>query len=153
MPNYNGENLTLTDAGKKLNGGEVNGRVKTLTERFTFTAEMAVGEKIYGPSLPADVRVLDAYVKAPSLGATGIFTLGHVATEDREGNVIAEDPNAFVDAADFGGAAAMKRASIEAGIGTRLGKNQEVQTFLECSELTAAAVGQTIEYVIFFTLD
>lgn len=150
---YNSTNLSLIEAGSKLDGGEVNGRVKVITDRFTFTAEMAVGEKVFGPSLPADARVIDAYVKAPSLGATGIFTLGHVATEDIDGNVVAEDANAFVDAADFGGAAAMTRASIEAGIGLRFGRKSETQLFLECSELTAAAIGETIEYVVTFTLD
>lgn len=157
MATVNGENLALIEANKKLNGGEINGRVKVLVERYEFPAAVfAAGDRIQGPKLPADVRVLDAYVSAPSLGATGIFTLGHEATTDNDGNAIAEDANAFVDNADFGGAAALVRAGVagkEASIGERLGLNQETQTFLECTEATAAAAGLVIEYIIEFTLD
>jgi hypothetical protein len=156
MAIYNGYNLSQIALGKKLPGGEINGRVKVLHEKFTLTAELLVADEILGPKIPAGAKVLDAYVAAPSLGATGIVTLGHKASLNYDGSVAAEDADAFVASADFGGAAALVRAGVsgkEAGILKRFSAVQETQTFLSCTELTAAGTGLEVEYVITFTLD
>jgi len=157
MAQVNGKNLALIAAGKKIPGGEINGRVKVLHESYTFAADVfAATDEILGPSLPAGATVIDAYVAAPSLGATGIFSLGHKAAADVDGNVVAEDPDAFVAAADFGGAAALARAGVsgkEAGLLSRFRTTQEVQTFLTCTEVTATADTLVIDYVITYTID
>ena len=151
-----GTNNALIAAGKKISGGEINGRVKVLHESYKFLAEAAVNDEISGPSLPAGAKVLDAYITSPTLGATGIFSLGNRATLGENKSVIAEDADSFVASADAGGQAVMARAGIsgkEAGILVRYNGGQETETFLTCTEATLAAEGETIDYVIEFTLN
>jgi len=150
-----GKNKALIEAGKKVSGGEINGRVKVLHETYTFLAEAAISDVIELPNLPIGAKVLDAYVSGPSLGATGIFTLGNRATVDADKNVIAADPDSYVASVDLGGAAALVRAGVagkEAGLLVRYGE-QETQPVLTCTEVTTTATGKTIEVVIEFTLD
>lgn len=151
-----GENAQTIADGGKVYGGEINGRKKVLTDKYLFTGELAVNDEIDIPDLPAGAKVLDAYIAAPSLGATGIVTLGHRATEDADGNVLAEDPDAFIASADFGGAAALVRAGVagkEAGIGVRFNGLAKTGLFLTVTEATAAADTNTLEVMVEFVID
>ena len=144
-------NRTNIEAGKKIWGGEINGRVKTLHGVITLAGDLALNDEIVGPKLPANSMVLDAYVRIPAtLGATGIVSLGHKASLDASGAAIAADADAFVAAADGGGAASLTRAATEAGICKRF--YAETDTFLKCTEVTAAGTGKVIEYVITFVI-
>ena len=101
MAEYKGSNATNIAAGKKIWGGEINGRVKVLHEKITLTGDLAVNDTILGPKLPANAMVVDAYVRIPAtLGATGIVSLGHGASVDASGAAITLDADAFVAAAD-----------------------------------------------------
>ena len=152
MAEYKGENLTNIEAGKKIWGGEINGRVKVLHEKITLAGDLAISDVVYGPNIPANAKVVDAYVKIPAtLGATGIVSLGHGASVDAAGSPIALDADGFVAVADGGGAAAMARASVEAGILKRF--YAETATLLTCTEATAAGTGQVIEFVVMFVID
>ena len=152
MAEYKGSNATNIAAGKKIWGGEISGRVKVLHEKITLTGDLAVNDTILGPKLPANAMVVDAYVRIPAtLGATGIVSLGHGATVDASGAAITLDADAFVAAADGGGAASMTRISTEAGLLKRF--YAETDIFATCTEVTASGTGKVIEFVVMFVID
>lgn len=154
MATLNGINYakSLQAPVQKADPGEINAKVKCIRERYTLSAVLANGDEILGPILPAGAVILDAYVKSPSLGATGIVTLGLKAFTDYEGNTEAADPDSLVVSADAGGAAVLERASAgSAAIGKKVGTGG-AQTVLTCTEASANAVG-TIEYVITYALE
>ena len=131
---------------EKVPAKEETGKVRLAYDSFVFDAELAVTDVIKLMKLPKGAKVVDAIVKAPSLGATGIFDLGYEAN-----GVDVADPNGFVSTADFGGAAAAKRMSAEDGVFKELGA--ESQVILTCTELTAAATGKKIEVAVFYVLE
>jgi hypothetical protein len=156
MAQVNGVNYAQTQTLKtpKVDKGEKNGRVKCLQEEFTFTANVfALNDEILGLSLPKGCKIVDAEVVIPaSLGTTGIFSLGFKATEDKDGNAVAEDPNGLVLAADGGGSAARQRMEAAAA-GYNLELGAEAQTFLLCTEATDAANGLSISYKVYYIVD
>lgn len=131
---------------EKVKAKEETGKVRLAYDSFVFDAELAVTDVIKLMKLPKGAKVVDAIVKAPSLGATGIFDLGYEAN-----GVDAADTNGFVSAADFGGAAAAKRMATEDGVFKEMGA--ESQVILTCTELTAAATGLKIEVAVFYVLE
>lgn len=130
----------------KVPAKEETGKVRLAYDSFVFDAELAVNDVIKLMKLPKGAKVVDAIVKAPSLGATGIFDLGYEAN-----GVDAADANAFVSSADFGGAPAAKRMATEDGVFKELGA--ESQVILTCTELTAAAATKKIEVAVFYVLE
>lgn len=131
---------------EKVPAKEETGKVRLAYDSFVFDAELAVNDVIKLMKLPKGAKVVDAIVKAPSLGATGIFDLGYEAN-----GVDVADPNGFVSAADFGGAAAAKRMELEDGVFKEMGA--ESQVILTCTELTAAAATKKIEVAVFYVLE
>lgn len=150
MAIYNGDNYTkqyVTKPAEKIGMGEVTGKKRFLLEKKTLSFAAQVGDEILGGYIPANSIVTGAKVKIDkSLGVTGIFSLGFKAN-----GVDVEDDNAFVLAADAGGAAALQYA--EAGaVGIHKAFSKETQVFLKCSEVMDgtvldAIVSFEIEYV------
>ena len=148
-----GVNATKDNNDILIPAGDLGGRVKMAYDKYTFPADaFDLGDKINMMKLPAGARVIDALVKAPSLGTEGIFKLGHAATKAEDGStVINADDDAFVASADAGGQAVAAESSTEAGRLVKFGA--ETQVVLECSEATDSAEGDTIEVAIFYVLD
>lgn len=140
--------LTQNVPSEKLPKGALNGRIKTLYDYYTFpAAAFAANDEINLFSLPKGARVVEAMVIGPSLGTTGIFSLGHRANDDDD-----EDPDAFIAAADMGGQAA--KALSPAGSAGLLKKfESETQIYAKCTEVTTAAAGLDIEFLISYVVD
>lgn len=136
MTVFKGDNYTgqyVTKPAAKYPKGEIAGRKRVILERITLASDIADGDTIIVGKLPANSVVTDAYLLGrKSLGATGIFDLGLAATEDEEGNVIAEDLDGLVNDCDLGGQGALKRAGLNALIGVRIGK--ETNILVDCTE-------------------
>jgi hypothetical protein len=120
--------------------GTFDGGLKVISDRYVFPANVfSAADFLSLGYLPKGARVVDAGLCAPSLGTTGMFTLGTVA-----------DPDGFVGTLDVGGQAAVKKASTEALIGSQMA--DRTQVILDCSEATDAAIGLTlvawVEYVM-----
>lgn len=155
MTTLYGQNYTgqyLTKPSQKINKGEVAGRKRLLVDRIVVPAVAALNDEIIIGVLPANSLVTDAKIFVnKSLGATGIFTLGHKATTDELGNVIAEDEDGFCGAADAGGQAALARAgATSVALYKRLGS--ETVVFIKVTEVTDGSVADgvlvaEIEYV------
>lgn len=132
----------------KVQSGEAVGRVRSVYDEYTFpAAAFASGDVIeIGSKLPAGARVVDAQVKCPSLGTTGIFTLGYAAN-----GLDVADPDAFLTA-DAGGQAVLAKPSLSsAGILKKF--EAETQLILTSTEVTTAAAGLKIQVEVEFVLD
>ena len=124
-------------------------------DSYTLAADLAVNDEILLADLPEGAKLLDAVVKSPSLGTTGILEMGIKASEDRDGNTLAEDSDYLVDSADAGGQAVFARmgasaANLEPGFGVTLG--QATQPYLLCTEASDAGTGVKIEVAIYYSL-
>jgi len=137
MAIYNGINYAkqyVSKPSEKIDSGEVAGRKRLLLEKFDLTFAVLNGDTILGPKLPAGSIVTDAKIKIDkSLGATGIFQLGHLAN-----GVDAADADAFIAAADAGGQAVLARLALEVGALKRFTK--ETQLVITCTEDMDGAV-------------
>ena len=145
MAILNGDNYEkqyITKPSEKIEKGEVAGRKRLLLEHKILTSALAVNDEILCLSIPASSIVVDAKVFIEkSLGATGIFSVGHKANA-----VDAADATAFVDGADAGGQAVLKRAgAANAGIMKRFSK--ETQVFVTCTEIMDGSVLDATIYV------
>lgn len=130
----------------KIDMGEYNGKVRSLFDSYVFPANaFAANDEIDMISLPKNARVISAIVASPSLGTTGIFSLGHRANDDD-----AEDADAFVASADAGGQAV---AAVGAGVGILKKYESETQLYLKCTEVTTAASGLEIKVAVQYVLD
>ena len=133
-----GDNYTkqyITRPSEKVEKGELAGRKRLVFEVYTLGYAAQVADEILGPFLPANSLVLDAKVKIDkSLGATGIFSLGHAASDTD-----AADSDAFVTAADGGGQAALEKAGA-ANVGIFKRYAEKVQLKLVCTEVMDGAV-------------
>ena len=113
------------------------------------TAALDANDEINLGYLPKNAHVVDAFVKIDkSLGATGIFSLGHRATKDIDEATLAEDPDAFVQSADGGGQAVLARADLNS-VGLRE-FGDETQVFLTCTEVMDDSVLDAILEVYLF---
>ena len=133
----------------KIRQGEVSGIKRTIYDSFVVPAGgIAAADKILSLFLPEGALVLDAKIKMPNLGATGILDLGH------EGNAVeADDQNAFVDQADAGGQAVLERADQDsADIYTRF--SADTQVSVTCTELVpVGAAGSLIEWEVEYLIN
>lgn len=154
MAIVNGVNYQLSQNYPKeqASPGELGGKVKVLREEYTTTSALALNDEIDGPSLPPGARVLDAQVIIDAtMGASGILSLGHRASTDEDGNSLAEDPDAFITAADAGGQAVIaKPVAGQAGIDLKFGS--EAQVFAKCTEVQATA-GAKVSWHILYVQD
>lgn len=125
--------------------GDHVGKVRCLYDEHTFAADVnGVGETILmGGKLPPNARILDAIVKCPSLGTTGIFKLGYSGDDDY-----------FIPVAqlDAGGQAVLGKATAaSAGLGNKL--DEEVQPLITFTEATDNAQDVKLQMWILFSLD
>jgi len=138
MATYNGVNYAksyVTRPSEKIEKGEIAGRKRLVFEVKLLDFAAQVADEILGPFLPANSLVTNATVKiSKSLGATGIFSLGHSAS-----GVDAADADAFVTAADGGGQAAFEKA-IATNVGIYKRYAEKVQLKLTCTEVMDGAV-------------
>jgi len=143
-----GTNYTLariTKPAEKVEMGQIAGKKRLLIDFYVADYAVQVGDEVLGLYIPKDSIVTGAKVKiSKSLGATGIFSLGHKANDDD-----AEDPDAFVIAANGGGQAALHYA--EAGtVGIFKKFEHETQVFLTCTEVTD---GNVLDGIISFEIE
>jgi hypothetical protein len=137
----------ITNPIDKVAAKEDGGKVRVAYDSYVFPANaFASGDKIELMKLPKGAKVVDAFVKAPSLGTTGIFDLGYKAN-----GVDSADSDAFVLSADAGGQAVFKRMSTEAGSFKEFSVETTVE--LTSTEVTTAASGLTIEVAVFYVLE
>lgn len=145
MAQYNGDNAAkiASKPSEKIEKGELYGKKRTVIEHKTLSVALAVNDEVLGPSIPADSIVTDAKVYvSKSLGATGIFSLGH-----KSNGVEAADLDAFVTAADAGGQAVLARAN-GAGVFKRL--SEDTQIVLVCTEVMD---GTVLDAVVTFEVE
>ena len=162
MADINGDNLQLglNFPIEKIPPGKYNCRTKTLIETHTTDRIIALNEEILGPKLPEGARVLDAKLMiSGTTGAAGIFDLGHKAFETLAETpvTVAEDQDAFVQQADAGGQAVLKRALLASKLGEVLGVIGKggAQTFVKCTEATTTTLAApvVIEWHIEYALE
>lgn len=130
------------DFAKKIPVYNHYGKLRNISFEYDLDGSnvLAAGDKIYGVVLPKNAKVIDAYVKSPSMGATGIFSLGLK-------NDTAEDSDSLVESADAGGQAVLERAGAgSVAIGSLL--EVENQLVLEVVEATTATSGKITAEVI-----
>jgi len=132
--NYTGQ--YRTKPSEKFPKGESGGgRLRPIVERETLAVATAVGDRIWGPIIPAGSLVLEGFVKiSKSLGATGIFELGYLAGDDD-----VEDTNAFVVSADAGGQAVFVKSDYQAA-GTLKRLTTDLQLVARCTEIMDGTV-------------
>lgn len=150
MSSVNGVNAALQALSQPAPAGEVGGRPHIIMEKYVFPADaFASGDKILGPKIPKGARVIDAYLHIPaSLGTTGQFTLGHLASADA---VESASADAFASACDGGGQAALTRAvAAQAGLKVFAA---DVQLVITSTEITTAALGLGIQAVVEYIMD
>jgi hypothetical protein len=157
MATKNGSNYSKIDvANEMINSGEAGGKLKCIFDEITLVAGEGLINDVclVGTKIPAGAIVHDAVITASTLGTEGILSLGFQATKNADGTTLNADDNAFVDAADAGGAAVTKSMKDSANLAGCLKKfgapTQAVLKFIEASDVPAAAV---IKVAIYFTLD
>ena len=127
---------------EQIPAGEVSGKVRISYDEITLSAELAVNDLInVCAPIPANARIVDAVVKSPSLGTTGILKLG-----------ISSDDDYFIASHDAGGAAACTRMANEAGM---LAQDSDdlLQPILKCTEASDAGTGEKIQVAIHWVLE
>ena len=133
---------------KKVGPGKQNAIVRSIIDTFTFTAELAANDEFLMNDIPEGAVLIDAYVKIPNVGATGIVDLGLKAHVLLDGSAVVEDSNSLVLAADGGGQDALKRSDLNSSVlGNQIGLGG-VQPFLKVTELSTAAIGKKVIVVI-----
>jgi len=131
----------------KVQAKDDGGKVRVAYDSYVFpAAAFASGDVINLMKLPKGAKVVDAVVKSPSLGTTGIFNLGYLAN-----GVDVADTDAFVLQADAGGQAVFKKMATEAGSFKEF--SVETTVALTSTEITSAATGLTIEVAVFYVLE
>jgi hypothetical protein len=142
MATLNADNYAKSIAvpQEQLPIGDYSGKVRVLREEITLEAELAANDLILCSKLPQGARIVDALMKSPSLGTTGIIQLG-----------ISGDVDYFIASHDAGGAAAASRMANEAGL---LEKSEdEVQPIIKCTEASDAGTGKKIQVLISYVLE
>lgn len=128
------------DHAKKTASYENYGKLRVMKFEFTLEAVLALGDKVFGLKLPKNGLIVDAIIKLPSLGATGIVSLGLV----KDG---VEDKDSLISVADAGGQDVLERADKDSGdIGYVTGDNDYIM--LECNEASINAAGKIEGFVI-----
>lgn len=145
--NYTKKNIT--NPAEKVNAKEESGKVRVAYDSYVFAANVVSGATIKLMTLPKGAKVVDCKVKCPSLGTTGIFSLGYEANgvdvADLDGFLVATSIDAGGQAVlgvpTLASAAIFKEFSVE------------TQVVLTQTEDTTAALGLAIEVAIFYTME
>jgi hypothetical protein len=142
----------VSDPSEAVDPGQVTGNVRVLYAEYTPVANViGTADVIKLFKLPKGARVINAAVKAPSLGTTGIMTLGHAASVDA---VESAASAAFIPAAslDAGGQAVLGLpTAASTGIAKKFAAEVDVQ--IAFTEATDAALGDTIQAWVQYVLD
>jgi hypothetical protein len=86
-----------SDPKTMISKGEFNGRVQSLRDIYTLSADLASSDVIVmGGKLPAGARVLDVFIKWADLDASG-GTIDVGWAISAEGNVAADDDGFFAN--------------------------------------------------------
>jgi len=143
---------------QKLNPGQLMGKLVVITDKITLTAAITNGDTIEGLMIPEGARVIDAFAHIPvSLGATGIFTVGTRAHNQRvEGAAdvaVAQDADSLVGTVDGGGQAALTRAAAgQALLNKKIGA-ENARIYLTCTETSGVfAAGMQVQYTVICSL-
>lgn len=151
MATLNAVNYAKTQDNAKVEPGEDNSHKRGMYDSYTLQgAVLAANDEINSLKLPEGALITGAWIKSPSLGTTGIVSLGLRAHTDYDGNSVSEDANGLVDQADAGGQAVKKDGSTEALIGSKIGKGG-AQAFIFCDEVSTnddVKIEWHIEYLI-----
>lgn len=143
----NHTNKYISNPIVKVQAKEDGGKVRVAYDSYVFpAAAFAQGDVIELMKLPKGAKVVDAIVKSPSLGSTGIFTLGYKAN-----GIDVAAPAALVTAADAGGQAVAARMALEAGAFKEFAA--ETTVILTSTEVTTAAADKIIEVAVFYVLE
>ena len=131
----------LTTPPTMIEQGETGGKVKCITDTYTLLASMGIGDLVVmgGGKLPKGAKVVDAYIKAPSMSTDGIFSLGYNASPEAT-PLEAAAPAAFV-LADAGGQAVFQRP-VAGNTGILKELLGDVEIVLGCTEATTATSGK-----------
>lgn len=128
--------------------GEINARMKVQYDEFSHTAAPTTGDIVEFLPLPVGARVHDACIIHPTLGATGLVSLGWKA-----GAVETADADGFVVAGATKNQALNKFMSAVTGQAGQFKKFSEaiVPTMTFDEAPTTAAV--TYKVAIYYTID
>jgi len=122
---------------EKIPPGEISGEVKVAIATITIAgAQLTTADTVKMMKLPANSRIIDAKLFAPSLGTTGIMIVGN-----------STDPDCLIANADFGGQAAIATPVVG---GSALGYEyeSEVELIMTPTENTQDGIGKTISLVV-----
>lgn len=132
------------DFAQKIPAYDYYGKVRAIPFEYNLSAALTDGDQIVGVELPVNAKIIDAYLKSPSMGATGIFSLG---IKDEDGSNI----DGLIESADAGGQAVLERAGANSDlIGTLLTKKSNL--LLEVLETTIATSGK-IEGMVLISVE
>lgn len=132
--------------------GEAGGRVRTIYDKYTFTAVIATTDALYmGVIIPKGARVLDVMVKCADLGTTGAFNIGWSASAD---GVEAAAATGFFSALDVNTAADIVLASQASAAPSGIFKKfaAPVQVVIVPSTITTATSGD-VEIAVTYVID
>lgn len=117
----------------KVPSYESYGKVRSIGFEYDLDGALGVGEIIEGLELPKLCKILDAKIQSPTMGATGIFSLG---LRDEDGDRL----GSLIVAADAGGQAVLERADADS---TDIFKvmSKKSSLILEVTEATVATSG------------
>ena len=128
------------DFAKKTPSYENYGKLRVMKIEFNLAAVLALGDKIFGLKLPKNALIIDAHIKLPSLGATGIVKMGLL----KDG---VEASGSLIPVADAGGQDVLERADKDsADIGYVTGEDDYLM--IECTETSILAAGKIEGYAI-----
>ena len=153
MATFEGKNYTKINGepSVKVPEGQVTGQVKIIYDEIDFGANVyAIADVIkLGALLPEGARVIDATVKCPSLGTTGIFNVGWEASAN---GVEALDTDGLIVGADAGGQAVLAKCTASsAGVGKQFAA--PVQLVAVFTEATDAASGLKLQLWVEYVMD
>lgn len=153
MATFYGVNKTKIDINNpsdKVEAKEHSGKERFAYDAYVFLANaFAANDEIEVMKLPKGAKIVNAVVKSPSLGTTGIFDLGI-----RSNGVEAADQDYLVLAADAGGQAVVQQARSGVGVaGLFATLSAETQVVLKCTEVTTAAIGLKIEVAVEYVVE
>lgn len=147
-----------TDTYKKQNGdlstkidiGDFNGKKRIMYFDITLAQDiLAISDTISLCKLPKGAKVVDWALSVPSLGTTGIASLGHSASADA---VESLDEDAFGSGIDAGGQAALGvPAAGNAGLLKEFAA--EVDVIATMTEASDAADGVVVKGYIGYVID
>lgn len=132
---------------EKILAKEKSGKIRMAYDSYTFVADAVSGATIKLMKLPAGAKLVDATVKVPSLGTTGIFTLGFEAN-----GVDLADLDSIVPSIDAGGQAVLAKPTLASNAIFKE-FSVETQVVLAQTEDTTAANGLKIEVAVFYTME